>query len=229
MRGVALITGAASGIGAATARLLSERGWRVAGLDLSKSDTELSVVADVTDPEAVRAAAGRAAAELGQVSALVTAAGYHESAPVDELGPDRWRRMLSVHLGGTANACRAVVPPMLEAGSGRIVTVASELALSGSPGDAHYTAAKGAIIGFTRSLGWELAARGVRVNCVAPGPTDTPLLPPGSRDRSPEYLGTLTLGRLVRPGEVAETVALLLEEGDYFAGQTLSPNAGAVI
>ena len=229
MGGVALITGAASGIGAATAALLSERGWRVAGVDLSESDTELSVVADVCDLEAVSAAAGRAAAELGPVSALVTAAGYYESAPAGELDPGRWRRMLSVHLGGTVNACRAVVPGMLAAGSGTIVTISSELALSGSPGDAHYTAAKGAIIGFTRSLGWELAARGVRVNSVAPGPTDTPLLAPGSRDRSPEYLRTLPLGRLVRPGEVAETVALLLEEGDYFAGQVLSPNAGAVI
>ena len=227
--GAALVTGAASGIGAAIAGLLAERGHRVAGVDLSPSESELSLEADVSDPEAVRAAAERAAAELGPVRTLVTAAGYYESAPVAELDTERWRRMLAVHLGGTVNACAAVVPGMLEAGSGCIVTISSELALAGSPGDAHYTAAKGAIIGFTRSLGIELAPRGVRVNSVAPGPTDTPLLAPDSPWRSPDYLATLPLGRLVRPREVAETVALLVDEGGYFAGQTLSPNAGAVI
>ena len=228
-RGVALVTGAASGIGAAIAGLLADRGRRVAGLDVRPSETELSLEADVSDRDAVRAAAERAAAELGPVSVLVTAAGYYESAPVDELETDRWRRMLAVHLGGTVNACWAVVPAMVAAGSGCIVTISSELALAGSAGDAHYTAAKGAIIGFTRSLGIELAPRGVRVNSVAPGPTDTPLLARDSPWRSPDYLATLPLGRLVHPGEVAETVALLVDEGGYFTGQTLSPNAGAVI
>ena len=228
-RGVVLVTGAASGIGAAIAELLAGRGWRVAGLDLRSSDTELPLLADVSDRDAVRAAGDRAAAELGPVSALVTAAGYYESVPVGELDASRWRQMLAVHLGGTVNACWAVVPGMLAAGSGAIVTISSELALAGSAGDAHYSAAKGAIIGFTRSLGRELAPRGVRVNSVAPGPTDTPLLAPDSPWRAPDYLETLPLRRLVRPDEVAETVALLLAEGGYFAGQTLSPNAGAVI
>lgn len=227
--GAVLVTGAASGIGAAVAGLLAERGHRVAGVDLRPSEAELSLEADVSDREAVRAAAGRAAAELGPVLTLVTAAGYYESAPVEELDTGRWRRMLAVHLGGTVNACAAVVPGMLDAGTGCIVTISSELALAGSAGDAHYTAAKGAIIGFTRSLGIELAPRGVRVNSVAPGPTDTPLLAPDSPWRSQDYLATLPLGRLVRPEEVAETVALLVDEGGYFAGQTLSPNAGAVI
>lgn len=228
-RGAALVTGAAGGIGAAIAERLASSGWRVAGLDLRPSDTELALEADVSDREAVRAAAERAAAELGPVSVLVTAAGHYEPVPVGELDTERWRRMLAVHLGGTVNACWAVVPGMLATGSGCIVTISSELALAGSAGDAHYTAAKGAIVGFTRSLGIELAPRGVRVNSVAPGPTDTPLLAPDSPWRAPDYLATLPLGRLVRPEEVAETVALLVEEGGYFAGQTLSPNAGAVI
>ena len=226
---VAIVTGAASGIGAATAALLAERGLRVAGLDLAPCATELSLEADVTDARAVRGAVERAASELGPVSVLVTAAGRYEVVPLTEIEVERWRRMLDVHLGGVVNACRAVVPAMLEAGAGTIVTITSELALAGGSGDAHYCAAKGAILGFTRSLGWELAPRGIRVNSVAPGPTDTPLLAPDSHWRAPEYLATLPLGRLVRPEEVAETVALLVEEGGYFAGQTLSPNAGAVI
>jgi NAD(P)-dependent dehydrogenase (short-subunit alcohol dehydrogenase family) len=227
--GVALVTGAASGIGAAICKRLREGGWRLAGLDLRASATDVAVEADVADRAAVDAAVERVREELGEPSLLVTAAGFYESVPVAELDDLRWRRMLDVHLGGVVNACWAVLPAMLAAGSGTIVTISSELAIAGSAGDAHYTAAKGAIIGFTRSLAIELAPRGIRVNSVAPGPTDTPLLPPDSPWRAPDYLATLPLGRLVTPGEVAETVALLVEEGGYFAGQTLSPNAGAVI
>jgi 2-hydroxycyclohexanecarboxyl-CoA dehydrogenase len=227
--GVAIVTGAASGIGARIGERLAGAGWRVAGLDLQPSEADLSLEADVTDPAAVEAAVARATAELGPLSALVTAAGVYELIPVAEIDPARWRWMLELHLGGTVNACRAVLPAMLEAGGGTIVTVSSELAISGGNGDAHYVAAKGAVIGFTRSLGAELAPRGIRVNSVAPGPTDTPLLPPDSFSRRPEYLATLPLGRLVTPEEVADTVLYLLEEGTYFAGQVISPNAGAVI
>ena len=137
--------------------------------------------------------------------------------------------MLDVHLGGVANACWAVLPAMLERGAGTIVTISSELALSGGDGDAHYVAAKGAILGFTRSLGAELAPRGIRVNSVAPGPTDTPLLAADSPSRDQAYLDSLPIGRLVRPDEVADTVLFMVEEGTYFNGQTVSPNAGAVI
>ncbi len=226
---VALITGAASGIGAETATLLSRRGWKVAGLDLRGSKTDLPLVADVADPEAVRAEVVRATRELGRISLLVTVAGHYEMLPVSEIGIERWHRMLAVHLGGARNACAAVLPGMLEREEGHIVTISSELALAGGDEDAHYAAAKGAIIGFTKSLATEVAGRGVRVNCVAPGPTDTPLLAPDSPWRDPAFLKTLPLQRLVRPEEVAETVLFLVEEGDYFCGQVLSPNAGAVI
>jgi 2-hydroxycyclohexanecarboxyl-CoA dehydrogenase len=227
--GVAVVTGAASGIGAAVGRLLAERGWRVAGIDVNPSQSELSLQVDVSDFDAMRAAAERVAAELGPVSALVTAAGVYEIAPVAEIDDERWRRMLALHLGGVANALWAVLPGMLSAGEGTVVTISSELAISGGDGEAHYAAAKGAIIGLTRSLGWELAPHGIRVNSVAPGPTDTPLLGADSPWREPDYLDTLPIGRLVTPEEVAQTVLFLIEEGTYFAGQTLSPNAGAVI
>ena len=228
-RGVALVTGAASGIGAATSELLGERGWRVAGLDLRASKTNLSFTADVTESEAVREAVEEVSRWLGRISLLVTVAGYYEMLPVSEIGVEAWRRMLAVHLGGTRNACMAVLPGMLEMGRGHIITVSSELALGGGDGDAHYAAAKGAIIGFTKSLAVEVAGRGVRVNSVAPGPTDTPLLEPDSPWRDPAFLKTLPLRRLVRPEEVAETVLFLAEEGDYFCGQVISPNGGAVI
>lgn len=228
-RRVALVTGAASGIGAEITALLGKRGWKVAGLDLRGSKADLSLIADVTDPAAVRAAVNRAARELSPISLLVTAAGYYEMLPISEIGIEQWHRMLAVHLGGTRTACMAALPGMLERGSGRIITISSELALAGGDGDAHYVAAKGALIGFTKSLAVEVAGRGVRVNSVAPGPTDTPLLEPNSAWRDPAFLETLPLRRLVRPEEVAEAVLFLAEEGDYFCGQVLSPNAGAVI
>ncbi|QIN83129.1 SDR family oxidoreductase [Rubrobacter tropicus] len=227
--GAAVVTGAASGIGASISARLSATGRRVAGLDLQESDTDLSLVADVSDRGAVLNALGRVQDELGPVSVLVTVAGYYEMLPAQEITPEKWRRMLEVHLGGTCNACAAVLPGMLEAGGGTIITVSSELALGGGAEDAHYAAAKGAILGFTKSLAVEVADRGVRVNCVAPGPTDTPLLEPTSPWRDKAFLETLPLRRLVRTDEVAEAVLFLVDEGGFFCGQVLSPNAGAVI
>ena len=228
-RKVALITGAASGIGAEITALLSKRSWKVAGLDLRGSQADLSLIADVADSAAVRAAVDQATRELGPISLLVTVAGHYEMLPISEIGIERWHRMLAVHLGGTRSACMAALPGMLERRSGRIITISSELALGGGDGDAHYVAAKGALIGFTKSLAVEIADRGVRVNSVAPGPTDTPLLDPDSPWRDPAFLETLPLRRLVRPEEVTEAVLFLAEEGDYFCGQVISPNAGAVI
>ncbi len=226
---VALVTGAASGIGAAIASRLAERGWRVAGIDLKDSRTDLSLIADVTERDAVWDATRQAEHELEPISLLVTGAGYYEIVPVSDIDLEQWCQMLEMHLGGTLNACYAVLPGMLERGNGHIVTIGSELALGGGDGEAHYAAAKGAVVGFTKSLAMEVAAEGVQVNCVAPGPTDTPLLDPDSPWRDPAFLRTLPLRRLVKPEEVAETVLLLAGEGSYFCGQVLSPNAGAVI
>ncbi|WP_273888222.1 SDR family NAD(P)-dependent oxidoreductase [Rubrobacter naiadicus] len=228
-RKVAMVTGAASGIGAAVSALLSEHGWRVAGVDLRKPTSDLALIADVTDQDALREAVDSISHELGPIDLLVTVAGYYEMVPVAEITAQRWWRMLEVHLGGTRNACAVVLPEMLRRNSGQIITISSELALGGGDGDAHYAAAKGAIIGFTKSLAVEVAGKGVRVNSVAPGPTDTPLLEADSPWRDPGFLGTLPLRRLVRPEEVAEAVLFLAEEGSYFCGQVISPNAGAVI
>lgn len=227
---VAVVTGAASGIGAAIAARLARDGWTVAGIDRAPAPSlPFAVAADVTDRAAVEAAIERIVAEVGAVELLVTAAGVYEIVPFDEIDPERWARMLRIHVGGTMHACAAVVPAMRRAGRGQIVTISSELGLAGGDGEAHYAAAKGAIIGFTRSLGAELAPHGIRVTSVAPGPTDTPLLAADSPWRAPDYLAALPLRRLVRPDEVAETVAFLVGEGSYFAGQVVSPNAGAVI
>jgi NAD(P)-dependent dehydrogenase (short-subunit alcohol dehydrogenase family) len=227
---VAVITGAASGIGAACARLLGEHGWRTAGLDLNESGTDLPARVDVTDRAGVAAAVDAAAARFGRIDLTVTAAGYYEEGiDVAEITTAQWDRMLAVILGGTVHTCAAVLPHMLARGQGAIVAISSELALAGSATDLHYVAAKGAVLGLVKSLAMEVAQTDIRVNAVAPGPTDTPLLAPDSLWRKPDYLAALPLGRLVTPEEIAHAVYYLATEGSMYCGEVLSPNAGAVI
>lgn len=223
------MTGAASGIGRAVAWALAAEGYAVAAVDLRLADgADLPLVADVAEPGAVDEAVRRAEAELGPVDVLVTAAGYIEERSLVEIRDAEWRRMLAVHLDGTFHCCRAVAPRMAERGRGAIVTVGSELALAGAALHAHYCAAKGAIVAFSKSVALELAPHGVRVNCVAPGPTDTPLLT--DRWRDPAYVETLPLGRIAAPEEVAEAVRFLAsDDARHLVGQVLSPNCGAVM
>ncbi len=227
---VAVITGAASGIGAACAALLRRQGWRTAGLDLRPSDTDVPVIGDITERALVKGAVDVTAERFGRIDLLVSAAGfYEEGVDVAEITIEQWDRMLAVVLGGTVNAAAAVLPHMLRRSEGTIVAISSELALAGSATDLHYVAAKGAVLGFVKSLAVEVADTGIRVNAVAPGPTDTPLLRQDSLWRQPKYLASLPLGRLVTPDEVAQTVYYLASEGSMYCGDVLSPNAGAVI
>ena len=230
MTQVALVTGAASGIGRASAEVMRRSGWQTAGIDLNASDTDLSLRADVSDRGAVAAAVDQVAERFGRIDLLVTAAGYYEEGiDVADITLAQWNRMLAVILGGTANCCAAVLPHMLSRGEGAIVAISSELALAGSATDLHYVAAKGAVLGLVKSLAMEVAETGIRVNAVAPGPTDTPLLAADSLWREPAYLATLPLGRLVKPEEIASAVHYLATEGTMYCGEVLSPNAGAVI
>jgi NAD(P)-dependent dehydrogenase (short-subunit alcohol dehydrogenase family) len=224
---VAVVTGSSSGIGAAIAAGLEQDGYHVAGLD--RNDTAPYVV-DVADSSAVAAAVRRVVDDLGTVDVAVSAAGHYEAVPIADITHEQLHRMLRVHLGGLRNVARAVLPSMIDRRGGSIVAITSELAVGGADSGAHYAAAKGAIIGLVRSLAVEVAGHGVRVNGVAPGPTDTPLLPPDSPWRAPEYLATLPARRLARPDEVAEVVRYLVgDDAGFCTGEVLSPNSGAVI
>jgi NAD(P)-dependent dehydrogenase (short-subunit alcohol dehydrogenase family) len=225
-----VITGAASGIGAAISVLLRSRGWRTAGIDLADSDTDLPAKVDVADRPAVAAAVDGAVARFGRLDLAVSAAGYYEEGiDVADITLAQWDRMLAVILGGTVHLAAAVLPHLLARGEGSIVAISSELALAGSATDLHYVAAKGAVLGFVKSLAMEVSHTGIRVNAVAPGPTDTPLLASDSLWREPGYLASLPLGRLVTPAEIASAVYYLATEGSMYCGEVLSPNAGAVI
>ena len=216
---VALVTGAAGGIGGASADALEADGYAVARTDLP---------VDVSDAGAVTHLVATTEAERGPIEVLVNCAGYVVETPVAEISDAEWNRMLRVHLGGTWHTCREVAPRMAARGRGAIVNVSSELALCGAELHAHYCAAKGAIVGLTAALARELAGNGVRVNSVAPGATDTALLT--NTWRTPAYLESLPLRRLSTPAEIAATVAFLAsEEAAFVTGQVVSPNSGAVI
>jgi 2-hydroxycyclohexanecarboxyl-CoA dehydrogenase len=224
----AVVSGAASGIGRACAAALRADGLAIAALDLSPAeDVDLALEVDVSDATAVERAVARASDELGPVAVAVTAAGFYERRAVGSIGVDAWRRMLAVQLGGTLNVARAAYARMRAAGAGDICTIGSELALCGDADAAHYAAAKGAIHAFTKSLAVEAAPHGIRVNCVAPGPTDTPLMTPELRD--PAYIDSLVLERLVAPEEIAAAVRFVTRGPHNLVGQVISPNAGAVV
>ena len=218
-RPVALVTGAGGGIGGASAEALAAAGMAVARTDLPL---------DVADAEAVADLVARTEDELGPIEVLVNCAGHVTETAIADISDAEWRRMLRVHLGGTWHTCREVAPRMAARGRGAIVNTSSELALCGAELHAHYCAAKGAIIGLTKSLALELAGRGVRVNVVAPGATDTALLT--DTWRTPEYLDSLPLRRVSTPAEMAASVAFLASDAAaYVTGIVLSPNSGAVI
>ncbi len=228
-RGV-VVTGGGSGIGAAIADAFRAGGARVAVLDRNAS-AEGTIAVDVADEHSVARAFAAAREDLGQVDVLVNSAGLLTESPLQDMSLDQWNETLAVDLTGVFLCCREVVAEMRERKWGRIINIASQLGIKGGTGLSHYSAAKAGVIGMTKSLALEVSGDNVLVNCIAPGPIETPLVDGISEEWKAAKRKELPLGRFGTPEEVAPTALLLASDpgGNLFVGQTLGPNSGDVM
>ena len=241
---VAVVTGAASGMGYAVSRRLAGGGHRVALLDVDgdavqRSAEELrsegvDAVAhevDVSNRAAVDAALAKVRGELGPVAIMVTSAGIEGFVAFSELTPEQWDRMLAVNLTGTFHCVQAAVPDMVAAHWGRIVTISSSSAQSGTKRMAHYVASKGGVIALTKALALELAGDGITVNTIPPGSIDTPM---ARRAAEAGNIGTIDalakyipVRRMGTPEDVAAMCAFLCsDDAGYITGQVIGVNGG---
>jgi NAD(P)-dependent dehydrogenase (short-subunit alcohol dehydrogenase family) len=223
---IAVVTGAASGMGRACAERFVAEGWQVAALDVAAVDVggALPVAVDVTDASAVTAAIERVVAELGAPKAVVNAAGVYPPSTLETATTELYRRTFDVNVLGTLLVTQAAAPHLADGGA--VVNFASIDAFVPSPGQLLYCASKAAIVALTRSLALELAPR-VRVNALAPGWVDTP----GNRatGRMEAALASVPLGRAATPEEMADLVWFLAGEGraGYVTGETLTATGGS--
>ncbi len=218
---VALVTGGASGIGAATVELLRRSGAQVAVFDLSPDGLEqdvLTIQGDVTSSADADAAVERVESELGRLDVLVCSAGVGgDSVRAVDMPDEEWRRVFSINCDGTFFFNRAAVRGMVERGYGRVVNVASIAGKEGNPMASAYSASKAAVIGMTKSIAKEVADTGVLVNCIAPAVIDTPILGQLSEEHIGYMLQKIPLGRVGKPEEVARLIAYLASDDLSFA------------
>ncbi len=225
----AVVTGGARGIGRAIVERLLASGAAVAIWDLDATVAEeaagelagqgtvIAVAVDVTDLDSVRAAVAATADKLGGIDILVNNAGIAgANATVWQMDPAEWRRVVDINLHGTFHCCHAVAPEMLKGGYGRIVNIASIAGKEGNPNASHYSASKAAVIALTKSLGKELAQKGVIVNCVTPAVIETDILKQMEQYHIDYMLSKIPMGRFGQKTEAAALVAWLCSEDCSF-------------
>lgn len=227
---VAVVTGGASGIGAAAAARLAAEGAKVAIWDMQKPPAGAAhcEVLDIVDPDAVQRAADATAQALGGIDILVASAGIAgPNATTWEYRIEDWKRVFDVNVHGLYYCCRSVVPHMLKTGYGRIVNVASIAGKEGNPNAAPYSASKAAVIGLTKSLGKELAKTDIRVNCITPAAVRTPIFDQISQAHIDYMLSKIPVGRLGTVEEMASMICFLAsEEVSFTTGGVFDVSGG---
>ncbi len=234
-----VVTGAAGGIGSAIVDGLLEQGARVAAWDLDKDKlaarpdgraNALAVEVDITSRPSVEKALETTEAQLGSVGVLVNNAGIDKIEPFLDSEESTWERIVAVNFLGTVRCCHVIVPGMVERGQGRVICIASDAGRVGSSGEVVYSGTKGGVIAFSKALAREVAARGVTVNVVCPGPTDTPLLDQVAEASQKLYdslARAVPMRRIAKPADIAPAVIFLASDGAaYITGQTISVSGG---
>ena len=246
MRGLtgknAIVTGGGGAIGRAISLRLGDEGCAVGIFDINAAaaaETAERVVSsggeaqpftvDVTDYAAVAAAGEASRDSMGVCDVLVNNAGWDQFGEFLDTTPERWNQVIAVNLKSALNMCHTVIPPMRQRGWGRVINMASDAGRAGPPGHAVYAASKGALIAFGKSLAKELAANGITVNAICPGPNDTPLLTALVPDRADRdgLADSNPMGRLGVPEDIVGLAAFLAsEESSYITGQAISVSGG---
>jgi 2-hydroxycyclohexanecarboxyl-CoA dehydrogenase len=236
----AVVTGAASGIGRATAEALAAAGAHVLLGDIAeasgagvaagireKGQSATFIRLDVTDLASIDGFRQAAYACRAQVEIVANVAGWGITEPFINNTPEFWRKVIDLNLMGPIAMARAFMEPMMERKAGKIITVASDAGRVGSLGESVYSAAKGGAIAFTKALARELARYNINVNCVCPGPTDTPLLAAAGEKRIDLFVRATPMRRLAKPSEIADAVLFFASDrSDFITGQVLSVSGG---
>ncbi|KAF0960940.1 SDR family NAD(P)-dependent oxidoreductase [Rhodococcus sp. T7] len=235
---IAVVTGAGSGIGRAIALALAEQGDRVvvADLDLQaaektaaeRPDRLFPMTVDVADRTQVDALRDRVTAEVGVANILVNAAGWDRTDQFLNATTEFAEKVVAINYLGPVHMCSAFLPGMVEAGSGgRVINLASDAGRVGSAGESIYAGAKGGVIALSKSLAREMARHGINVNCVCPGPTDTPLFQAQAEKLKEALVKAIPFRRLARPEEVAAPVVFFASESaSFITGQVISVSGG---
>lgn len=236
----AIVTGAASGIGLATAQTLAEAGARVFLADIARDQGEAAAVAiqnkghrgeyihlDVTDDASIAACAEAIAGKAGAADIIVNGAGWSHITPFWESTPEFWNKVINLNFIGPMKLVKAFLPGMMERKSGKIVNIGSDAGRVGSLGETIYAGAKGGIVAFTKSLAREMARYNINVNCVCPGPTETPLLQQVPEKHLEAFKRAIPFRRFGKPEEIADAILFFASSrSNYITGQVLSVSGG---